>query len=133
MPYWASRSGCCDPLRHDLRAGFRAGGFVYGFALQEASLPFDTAGELARMVEDVYLPQLPPDECPYLNESTAELVAERVASATGSAARVLDGLPDRSDAWSMRGRNSSPWSKKRSTEVGRRSCSSRTCVRRCRS
>lgn len=49
--------------------------YVYGHALQEASLPFDTAGELADIVEDVYLPQLPPDEFPYLNESAAALVA----------------------------------------------------------
>lgn len=49
--------------------------YVYGFALQEASLPFDTADELADMVEDVFLPQLPPDEFPYLNESAAALVA----------------------------------------------------------
>ncbi|MDY7090406.1 MAG: TetR/AcrR family transcriptional regulator [Actinomycetota bacterium] len=49
--------------------------YVYGFALQEASLPFDTAGEFADMAEDVFLPQLPPDEFPYLNESAAALVA----------------------------------------------------------
>ena len=49
--------------------------YVYGFALQEASLPFDTADELAGMAGDVYLPQLPPDEFPYLNESAAALVA----------------------------------------------------------
>ena len=33
--------------------------YVYGFALQEASLPFDTADEFADMAEDVFLPQLP--------------------------------------------------------------------------
>jgi AcrR family transcriptional regulator len=49
--------------------------YIYGFALQEASLPFDTAKELADITEDVYLPQLPPDEFPYLNESAAALVA----------------------------------------------------------
>ncbi|WP_018352738.1 TetR/AcrR family transcriptional regulator [Longispora albida] len=49
--------------------------YVYGHALQEASVPFDTAGELADMVEDVYLPQLPPEEFPYLNESAATLAA----------------------------------------------------------
>jgi len=49
--------------------------YVYGFALQEASLPFDTADELAGMAEGVYLPQLPPDEFPYLNESATALVA----------------------------------------------------------
>jgi AcrR family transcriptional regulator len=49
--------------------------YVYGHALQESSLPFDTAAELADMTEDVYLPQLPPDQFPYLNESAAALVA----------------------------------------------------------
>ena len=49
--------------------------YVYGYALQAASLPFDTAAELANMTEDVYLPQLPPDEFPYLNESAAGLMA----------------------------------------------------------
>jgi AcrR family transcriptional regulator len=49
--------------------------YVYGFALQEASLPFDNAGELTEMTEDVFLPQLPPDEFPYLNESAEALIA----------------------------------------------------------
>ena len=40
--------------------------YVYGYALQAASLPFETAAELADMTENVYLPQLPPDEFPYL-------------------------------------------------------------------
>ena len=67
------------------RAGFSAltathanwllNSYVYGYALQAASLPFDTADELAEMTEDVYLPQLPPDEFPFLNESAAALVA----------------------------------------------------------
>ncbi|MCC6496912.1 MAG: TetR/AcrR family transcriptional regulator C-terminal domain-containing protein [Propionibacteriaceae bacterium] len=49
--------------------------YVYGYALQAASLPFDTADELADMAEDVYLPLLPPDEFPYLSESAAALIA----------------------------------------------------------
>ena len=49
--------------------------YVYGFALQAASLPFDTPDEFADMAEDVYLPQLPPEQFPYLNESAAALVA----------------------------------------------------------
>lgn len=49
--------------------------YVYGHALQEASLPFGNADELAEMTEGVYLPQLPADEFPYLNESAAELIA----------------------------------------------------------
>lgn len=49
--------------------------YVYGFALQEATLPFDTPDELTNMAEDVFLPRLPPDEFPYLNESAAALIA----------------------------------------------------------
>lgn len=49
--------------------------YVYGHALQEASLPFAGAGELADMLPEVYLPQLPPDEFPYLNESAMELMS----------------------------------------------------------
>lgn len=48
---------------------------VFGYALQEASLPFDTADELADLTKDVFLPQLPPDAFPYLNESAAALLA----------------------------------------------------------
>lgn len=49
--------------------------YIYGFVLQEASLPFETAAELAGMIEDTYIPQLPPDQYPYLNESAATLAA----------------------------------------------------------
>lgn len=49
--------------------------YLYGFVLQEASLPFRSAEVLAGMMEDVYLPQLPADEFPYLNESAAALHA----------------------------------------------------------
>ncbi len=49
--------------------------YVYGHALQDASVPFDDAGEFADMAEDIYLPQLPADEFPYLNESASELIA----------------------------------------------------------
>jgi len=48
---------------------------VYGYALQEATLPFGTAEELADMTEDVYLPQIPAEQYPYLNESGAHLMA----------------------------------------------------------
>jgi AcrR family transcriptional regulator len=49
--------------------------YVYGYALQAASLPFGSADELADMTEDVYLPLLPPDQFPYLSESAAGLLA----------------------------------------------------------
>lgn len=49
--------------------------YVYGFALQEANLPGATAEALEDLAEHVFLPQLPADEFPYLNESAAALVA----------------------------------------------------------
>ena len=63
------------PVLMATHANWLLDGYVYGFALQAASLPFDTAEEFADMAEDVFLPQLPPDEFPYLNESAAALVA----------------------------------------------------------
>jgi AcrR family transcriptional regulator len=49
--------------------------YVYGFVLQEASLPFDTAEELADMADDVFMPLLPPEQYPYLNETAGMLLA----------------------------------------------------------
>ena len=47
--------------------------YIYGFALQEASLPFHTAEETAEVAQMI-LEQLPPDEYPYLTELTVEHV-----------------------------------------------------------
>lgn len=55
-------------------ANWLLNGHVYGYALQEASLPFDSAEDLAEMTEDVYLPQIPADRFPYLHESGAHLM-----------------------------------------------------------
>ena len=63
------------PVLMATHANWLLDSYLYGFALQEASLPFDTADQFADMAEDVYLPQLPADEFPYLNESAAALVA----------------------------------------------------------
>ena len=63
------------PVLMATHANWLLDSYIYGFALQEASLPFDTADELTGMTEDVFLPRLPPDEFPYLNESAAALVA----------------------------------------------------------
>jgi AcrR family transcriptional regulator len=49
--------------------------YIYGFALQEASLPFDTAEETADVAEMIFK-QLPPDEYPYLTELTVEHVLQ---------------------------------------------------------
>jgi len=49
--------------------------FVYGFVLQEVSLPFDSADELADLAVEVFLPQLPIDQYPYLNEAATTLAA----------------------------------------------------------
>lgn len=48
--------------------------YVYGHALQEATLAFADADELGDMIQEVFLPQLPPEEYPYLNESATELM-----------------------------------------------------------
>ncbi len=48
--------------------------YIYGFALQEASLPFADAEELADMTQDVFLPQIPPEEYPFLNEAAMGLM-----------------------------------------------------------
>lgn len=48
--------------------------YVYGFVLQEAALAFDADG-MTETIEGVYLPQLPSDEFPYLNEAAHALVA----------------------------------------------------------
>jgi len=47
--------------------------YVYGFALQEASLPFETGEETAELAETI-LRQFPPNEYPHLTELTVEHV-----------------------------------------------------------
>jgi hypothetical protein len=69
--------GC---LRH---AGFSVGmaahafslldSYIYGFALQEASLPFHTAEESAELAQAI-MSQMPPGEYPHLTELTVEHV-----------------------------------------------------------
>ncbi len=49
--------------------------YLYGFALQVATLTFDTQEELADMADQVFLPQIPADRYPYLSEAAAELLA----------------------------------------------------------
>ncbi len=49
--------------------------YLYGHALQLATLPFEGAEELAAMAEDVFLPQLDPDTHPYLTETAQALAA----------------------------------------------------------
>jgi AcrR family transcriptional regulator len=49
--------------------------YIYGFALQEATLPFDTMEETADVAEMI-LKQLPADEYPHLTELTVEHVLQ---------------------------------------------------------
>jgi len=49
--------------------------YIYGFALQEANLPFQTTEELAA-VADTILGHLPADEYPHLTEITVEHVLQ---------------------------------------------------------
>ncbi|WP_241982817.1 TetR/AcrR family transcriptional regulator C-terminal domain-containing protein [Cryobacterium sp. TMT1-2-1] len=81
--------GAATLRHHDRVIGtFRNGGFsvmmaahafsavdsyIYGFAMQEKSLPFTTPEEVAAMAE-IMLAQLPRSEYPYLAELTADYV-----------------------------------------------------------
>lgn len=65
------RAGFSIPMA--VHANWLLDSYIYGFALQEAGLPFDTAAEFADLTEEVYLPQLPPEEFPHLSESAAVL------------------------------------------------------------
>ena len=47
--------------------------YIYGFALQEANLPFDTGAESAELAQTI-LAQFPSDEYPHLTELTVEHV-----------------------------------------------------------
>lgn len=62
-------------VRMATHANWLLNSYVYGHALQEAGLPFADAAELGDMIPEVYLPQLPPEDYPYLNESATQLMA----------------------------------------------------------
>jgi AcrR family transcriptional regulator len=49
--------------------------YIYGFALQEANLPFDTGEETAELAQAI-LAQFPADEYPHLTELTVEHVLQ---------------------------------------------------------
>jgi AcrR family transcriptional regulator len=49
--------------------------YIYGFALQEASLPFETGEETAELAQAI-LKQMPPDEYPHLTELTVEHILQ---------------------------------------------------------
>lgn len=63
------------PIEMAVHANWLLNSYVYGYVLQAVNLPFDSAAGLAVMVDEVYLPQLPPEQYPYLNESAAALLA----------------------------------------------------------
>jgi AcrR family transcriptional regulator len=68
--------------------------FIYGFAIQEASLPFGTPEELAEMAK-VVLPRLPATEYPRLNEAAAAALAsgsDYTAEFEFGLELILDGL-----------------------------------------
>ncbi len=69
-------------VRMATHANWLLDSYVYGYALQEAGMPFDSASNFGDMAAEVYLPQLPPDQFPYLNESAAALAAEGYDPAT---------------------------------------------------
>jgi hypothetical protein len=49
--------------------------YIYGFALQEASLPFDTGEQTAELAETI-MARFPPGEYPHLTELTVEHVLQ---------------------------------------------------------
>jgi AcrR family transcriptional regulator len=49
--------------------------YLYGYALQLATLPFEGAEGLAEMADEVFLPQLDAGAHPYLTEAARELTA----------------------------------------------------------
>jgi AcrR family transcriptional regulator len=49
--------------------------YIYGFALQEKTLPFETSEEVAAIAEMI-LQQMPPEEYPYLAELTVDHVLQ---------------------------------------------------------
>jgi hypothetical protein len=49
--------------------------YIYGFALQEASLPFETEEETAELAQTI-MQQFPVDEYPHLTELTVEHVLQ---------------------------------------------------------
>ncbi|WP_417308430.1 TetR/AcrR family transcriptional regulator [Devosia sp.] len=61
-------------VRMATHANWLLDSYIYGFALQEANLPFSNADELADMTHEVFLPQLSPEAYPYLTESATELM-----------------------------------------------------------
>jgi len=74
--------------------------YVYGFALQEANLPFNGGEEIAELAAAI-IEQLPADDFPYLAEFTADHVL-RPGYAFGSSFEIgldllLDGLQARAD------------------------------------
>jgi hypothetical protein len=62
-------------LHRDDRPNWLLDSYVDGFVLQEASLPFDSAEAPSAMGDEVFLPQVPPEQYPYLHESAAALLA----------------------------------------------------------
>jgi Tetracyclin repressor-like, C-terminal domain len=49
--------------------------YIYGFALQEANLPFDTGAQTAELAEEI-MAQFPVGEYPHLTELTVEHVLQ---------------------------------------------------------
>jgi AcrR family transcriptional regulator len=80
--------------------------YIYGFALQEANLPFDTGEDTAELARAI-LAQAPPDAYPHLSELTVEHVLQPgydYADEYGFGLDlILDGLQRARDARGTRG------------------------------
>jgi AcrR family transcriptional regulator len=63
-------------IRMTAHANWLLSGYVYGYVVQEAALPFETSDELAAMADEVYVPLLSPERYPYLTETAMALLAD---------------------------------------------------------
>ena len=72
--------------------------YIYGFAMQEKSLPFHTEEETAAMAH-IMLAQLPANEYPYLAELTADHVLQPGYSYGDEFPLGLDLILDGLEGW----------------------------------
>jgi hypothetical protein len=74
--------------------------YIYGFALQEKSLPFDTSDDVGDVGENI-LSQFPADEYPYLKETTVELITKSAWKYADEFEFGLDLILDGIEQWDM--------------------------------
>lgn len=63
-------------IRMTAHANWLLDSYIYGYALQEANVPFVNDEDFAEKAQDTFLPQLPPEKYPYLSEVARELLQD---------------------------------------------------------